>query len=236
MPAAALDTLSREDVAARLACPDARAVLIREGAEAGVAEAQAVWGQMLLDEGDEAAALAWFMRAAAQHHVMALNMVGRCYDLGWGTVIDKARAAACYRVAAERGLVEGMYNLATLLTLGEGVAQDRAAALTLFERAAAAGYAKAANHVGSFAEDGWVHPCDMALAMASYRVAAEGGDFRGAFNLARLLGDEGRVDEALGWIAKAGRWGNPAFLAKMRAWLARSPIPQFRQEGVAAPC
>jgi hypothetical protein len=236
MSIAALDRLSPEDVAARLRCPDARVALIRDGAMAGVAEAQAVWGQMLLDDGDPVSALGWFTRAAAQHHLMALNMVGRCYDLGWGAPIDKARAAACYRIAAERGQVEAMYNHATLLTLGEGVGQDRAAALALFERAAAAGYAKAANYVGSFAEDGWVHPRDMMRAMACYRMAAEGGDFRGAFNLARLLGDEGRVDEAITWIARVRDWGTSAFVAKAQGWLARSPIARFRTEGVAALC
>jgi hypothetical protein len=69
-----------------------------------------------------------------------------------------------------------------------------------------------------------------------YRVAAEGGDFRGAFNLARLLGEGGKVDEAIGWIAKAGTWGRAEFVTKMRAWLAASPIARFRSEGVAALC
>jgi hypothetical protein len=45
-----LDQLSSEEIAARLSgSPEERAALIREGAEAGVAEAQAVYGQMLLD-------------------------------------------------------------------------------------------------------------------------------------------------------------------------------------------
>ena len=66
-----------------------------------MAEAQAVLGQMLLDEGRAAEGFAWFNKAAAQGHLMALNMVGRCYDLGWGTPVDKARAAECFRVAAE---------------------------------------------------------------------------------------------------------------------------------------
>ena len=126
----ALDALSRDEIAARLAAPPAeRVAFLREAAEAGHAEAQAVYAQMLLDgigvAADPRAALDWFVKAAAQHHLMALNMVGRCYDLGWGTGIDKARAAACYRVAASRGLVEAMYNYATLLTLGQGVAEDK---------------------------------------------------------------------------------------------------------------
>src|SRR4051812_25859179 len=96
--------LSLEDVTARLAEPAQRAALIRDGAEAGVPEAQAVYGQMLLDQGDARRGFAWFNKAAAQGHLMALNMVGRCYDLGWGTTIDKVRAAECFRIAAERGL------------------------------------------------------------------------------------------------------------------------------------
>ena len=135
MSAEAIDCLSRDEIEARLSAgAEARAALIRAGAEAGVAEAQAVYGQMLLDGGgvkrDAAEALRWFRRAAAQQHLMALNMVGRCYELGWGTPVDKAKAADCYRVAAKRGLDWAMYNYATLLTLGEGVAEDKAAAST----------------------------------------------------------------------------------------------------------
>lgn len=234
-----IDALTPEAIAARLSgAPEERTALIREGAEAGLAEAQAVYGQMLLDGAgvpyNPAAALGWFVRAAAQHHLMALNMVGRCYDLGWGTGVDKARAAACYRVAAARGLVEAMYNHATLLALGEGVAEDRPAALALFERAAALGYAKAINHVGSFAEDGWVAPRDMAKAARCYERAAAGGDFRGCFNHARMLADTGRMDEALHWIRRAGALGNARFVAQVRDWLAACPHAALRSRGPAA--
>jgi TPR repeat protein len=159
----AIDTLTPAAIAARLSgSPEERAAFVREAADAGVAEAQAVYGQMLLDgtavAADRQAALGWFTKAAAQHHVMALNMVGRCYDLGWGTRVDKARAAECYRIAVERGLDWAMYNYATLLALGEGVAEDKPAALALLEKVAAMdsglASAKAINFVGSFAEDG----------------------------------------------------------------------------------
>jgi hypothetical protein len=228
-----LDTLSRDDVAVRLAgAPHERRGLIRAGAEAGVAEAQAVHAQMLLDDGDTAAAFAWFVKAAAQHHVMALNMVGRCYDLGWGTAPDKARAAACYRVAAERGLDWAMYNYATLLALGEGVAQDRAAALAWLEKAAGMGNAKAMNFVGSFAEDGWACARDMAAAAKWYARAAAGGDFRGCFNHARMLAEAGRADEALHWLRRAGETATPEFVAKAIAFCQASAA--LGEQGVAA--
>jgi TPR repeat protein len=216
----ALDTLSRDAIATRLSgLPGERVALIREGAEAGVAEAQAVWGQMLLDRGEPEQGFGWFNKAAAQGHLMALNMVGRCYDLGWGVAVDKVRAGECFRIAAGRGLDWAMYNYATALALGEGLTEDKAAALGWFEKAAAMGNAKAINHVGSFHEDGWVVPQDLARAAECYAKAAEGGDFRGAFNHARMLLSDGRVDAAREWLGKAVATGTPAFREKVAVWL-----------------
>ena len=225
-----LDSLSREAIAARLSgSPEERAALIRQGAESGVAEAQAVWGQMLLDGGDAAAGFAWFNKAAAQGHLMALNMVGRCYDLGWGVAVDKRRAGECFRIAAERGLDWAMYNYATALALGDGVTEDKPGALAWFEKAAALGNAKAVNHIGSFHEDGWVVERDMAKAAEFYARAAAGGDFRGAFNHARMLLDAGQVDEARGWLREAAETGTPAFVEKAKAWLAASHWPELAE-------
>ena len=183
---------------------------------------------------DARAGFGWFLKAAAQGHLMALNMVGRCYDLGWGVRVDKARAAECYRVAAEQGLDWAMYNYATLLALGEGVAEDKVAALGWFERAAKMGNAKAINFVGSFHEDGWVVARDLAKAAKLYARAAAGGDFRGMFNHARMLGAKGRTEEALGWIERAGATATPAFVAKAAAFLDTSSVPAFRARGRAA--
>lgn len=229
--------MSAGELAERLSGPG-RAALIAQAAKAGVAEAEAVWGQMLLDgteaPRDERAAFGWFMRAAARGHLMALNMVGRCYDLGQGVAVDKVRAAECFRVAAERGLVEAMYNRATALALGEGAAEDKAAALAWLERAAALGYAKAVNFVGSFREDGWACERDMQAAAACYARAAAGGDFRGMFNHARMLVAAGEPGRAIVWLERAGAAGNAAFVAKAADWLARSDEPRMRDEGLAA--
>ncbi|MCM8729922.1 tetratricopeptide repeat protein [Hephaestia sp. GCM10023244] len=231
-----IDALTAEEIAERLSgSPEGRTAFIRSAAEAGVAEAQAIYGQMLLDGVevalDQQAALDWFLKAAAQHHAMAINMVGRCYDLGWGTPVMKDRAAACFRIAAEMGLDWGMYNYATALALGEGVDEDKAAAFGWLEKAAAMGNAKAVNFVGSFHEDGWVVARDMAKAAECYARAAEGGDFRGCFNHARMLGIAGEVDEALVWLARAGETATAAFLDKAEAWLRRSDVPGFAEHG-----
>lgn len=231
--------LDAEALAQRLSgSPEERAGALREAAEAGLADAQALFGQVLLDGAgvaqDERAAFGWFNRAAAQGHLMALNMVGRCYDLGWGTPIDKARAAECYRISAGRGLEWGMYNYATLLTLGDGVAEDKAEALDWFRKAAALGNAKSHNYIGSFHEDGWVVERDLGVAEQHYRIAAEGGDFRGAFNLARLLSGRGEMDEALAWLGRVRETATPAFMAKAEQWLRGAPDEMLRSKGVNA--
>lgn len=195
-------------------------------------------GQMLLDgvevERDPLAAFDWFMRAAAQDHLIALNMVGRCYELGWGVAADFTRGAECYRVAAARGLTEAMYNYGTQLALGRGVPEDKAEALRWLRAAAEHGFAKADNFVGSFHEDGWATPVDLAAAVRCYERAAEGGDFRGCFNHARMLALEGRVEEARPWIARAVELCNPRFREQVRDWLARHEDLELRRAGLAA--
>jgi TPR repeat protein len=206
----AILAMSSEEVARRLiAPPEERAAFVRIAA-------------------DPQQAVRWFDSAARQGHVMAINMMGRCYDLGWGVPVDKVRAAQWFKAAADRGLDWGLYNYATALTLGDGVPEDKPAAFALFRRAATMGNAKAVNFVGSFYEDGWVVERDLDEAAYCYARAAEGGDFRGQFNHARMLAGAGKVDEALSWLAKVSETATDAFLTKARAWLEQSPDPALR--------
>jgi hypothetical protein len=237
----ALNAMGAAELARRLSGPrEEVAAFIREAAEAGSAEAQARFGQMLLDgdgvDADSRQALHWFERAAGQGHVEAINMVGRCHDLGWGTVVDKARAAAWFEAAARRGLTWGMYNYATALALGAGVAEDRPQALDWFRRAAAQGNAKAINFIGSFHEDGWVVERDLGEAARCYQRAAEGGDFRGQFNHARMLLAAGDSATALPWLERAWRGGNPRFRAQMADYAGSQPEPIRQAISQFPPC
>lgn len=234
-----LKAMSADELSVLLSPGNAeRPAVIRLTAEAGLSDAQALYGQMLLDgDGvaqDQRAAIGWFGKAAEQGHAMAINMIGRCYDQGWGVDIDKTRAAEWFKISADMGLDWGQYNYATLLALGQGVAEDKPAALALFEQAAAQGNAKAINFVGSFYEDGWVVDRDLAIAADHYRRAAEGGDFRGRFNHARMLADAGDIDAALHWLARISETATPAFVTKAAAWLAASGDDRLRTEGLAA--
>jgi len=226
-----LNAMPADEIARRLSGPpEERAAFVSAAARAGVAEAQAVYAQMLLDGAgcakDEPAAVAMFYKAAVQGHVMAMNMVGRCYDLGWGLAIDKARAAEWYRAAADRGLDWAMYNLATLMTLGQGVPEDLPGALALFRKAAdLTGNPKALNFIGSFHEDGWVVEASLAEAARFYARAAQGGDFRGMFNHGRMLIEAGDTSAAMDWIGRALAAGNDRFRGQVEAWLRERDLP-----------
>ena len=217
-----INALPADELRARLAGPDGDAFLL-EIAEAGSAEAQARLGQRLIDTGEAAKGFIWLHRAAEAEHLDAINMVGRCLDLGWGVAIDKTLAAQWFRAAAERGHGWAMYNYATALALGAGVEEDRDEALGWLRRADALGIAKAANFIGSFYEDGWAVDADMTQAARHYARAAAGGDFRGCFNHARMLIDAGKADAAVHWIKRAMTLGNDRFRAQVRNWLAARP-------------
>ena len=215
------------------ASPEAATALLGAGAEAGLPEAQAAYGQALLDgrgvAPDAAAALGWFRRAAAGGDAMGMNMAGRCFEKGWGTAGDRAEAARWYARAAQAGLDWGMYNYGSALALGAGVEKDEVAALAWFQRAGAMGHAKSVNFVGSFHEEGRVTARDRAKAAECFRVAAEGGDYRGAFNHARLLAEDGRLDEAATWIGRAAETAPAAFVERMKAWCEAAPVAALKE-------
>ena len=226
-------TLVAEDVATLMSGPPqvARATA-RDLAAKGSAAAQALLGQMLLDgfggPADPIEALGWFRRAADEGEPMALNMVGRCFENGWGVTADIAAAADWYRRAAERGGDWGMYNYATRLMLGDAGPVDRPGALAWFRKAAALGHAKSINVLGGFYEDGWEVERDLAKARDCYQRAADGGDFRGHFNLGRALASEGDVSGALARFEAAAAAATPAFVAKMVGLLRTAPVAAYR--------
>lgn len=204
--------------------PEGAAQALEQAARGGMALAQLYYGQFLLDgrgvAADPRAALHWFHQAAQAGLPMAMNMVGRCFDQGFGVAEDPVQAVAWFRAAAEQGLDWGLYNLATMLSLGRGVAEDKAQAFELFRQASAQGHAKSTNMVGIFHEDGWATPQNTMLAAYHFARAAEGGDFRGAFNHARMLIEAGQLDEALTWLETAYAGGHARFRDQMADWLA----------------
>lgn len=205
---------------------------IRVLALAGNPEAQVVLGQMLLDgtavPRDPARAFGWFLASARAGHPMGQNMLGRVLENGWGIASDITSACVWYRRAAEAGLDWGMYNYATQLVLGGGMPVDRKQAFAWFVRAVALGHAKSANILGGFYEDGWEVVPDREQARSLYGRASEGSDFRGHFNLARLLVEDGRIDEAVPLLVWARDGATDGFRNLMRHWVLILAIPALQ--------
>jgi TPR repeat protein len=233
-----LRSWSAEELAKQLSGPRGdMAEILRVGAEAGLPDAQALYGQLLLDgdgiDRSEAEALRWFTAAAKSGHVMAMNMIGRCCENGWGTHRDTKLAAQWYQSAADLGLDWAMYNLATLYCLGEGVPEDRELALALYRKAAGLGHIKSLSMIGGFFEDGWTVEPSIQTAAEYYRLGAEGGDFRAQFNHARMLAGAGDFSGAERWLSVMTQTATPAFVAKATRWLEANPSVDVRRLAAA---
>lgn len=206
---------------------------IRQAAAAGDVGAQLSWGHMLLDGHGVArnpeAALRWFQIAARSRNADAINMVGRCHELGWGTDLSARMAAHCYRVAAGMGHAWAQFNLASLMLIVNGAEGDRGEVLALLARSARRGNAKAMNLIGQACEEGWRGPPKIAAARRWYARAAKRGCFRGAFNTARHVMDDGDVEGAVVWLkcSVAAAPGN--FCAGLGDYLAAHPDPRLRE-------
>lgn len=208
--------------------PREAARTILAAAETGLADAQVMLGQILLEgrgiQRDPVLAVRWFRIARAQGNAMAHNMLGRCLEHGWGCNPNLWAAAGEYTRAAEQGLDWAMYNLANLFATGRGVAQDQAKALALYRQAAELGHAKSMNMMGRYLEEGLVVPADPAAALKWYRRSAEAGDFRGQFSYAAVLVFQQRWDEARHWLIQALANGHLKFLRKARDELLTARI------------
>ena len=232
--AATIRQASAERLAAAFAAPPEEAApWVEAAAKYGMPRAMVFWGHYLLDAlggvaQDRAAACAWFRIAAEAGEVEGMNMLGRCFENGWGVAVDEAEATHWFRRAAEAGLDWGQYNLGNMLLQGRGVPEDRAEALRWYRAAAAQGHAKSINMVARFLEEGWDGPADPRGAARLYALSAELGDFRGQFNLGALLAAQGHMDQATHWFRVAAQGAHDGFRRSMAERLAARPEPELR--------
>jgi hypothetical protein len=204
---------------------------VTAAANSGLTEAQLRLGRMRLSgDGiakDEAEALAWFARAAECGNAEAHNMLGRCLENGWGAAPDAERAATHYAIAACAGDAWAQYNLGHLFLDGIGVPRDRDEAFLWYSRAAEQGHVRAMNLAARCAEEGWGCARDASVAREWYRRSAEGGYFRGAYNYATVLLDEGCIVGAAVWFRRAIESAPEATRANMLAALSHSADPRL---------
>lgn len=230
--------LDTDVLEARLAAnPREAASAILGAAKRGIASAQLVYAQLLLDGRgvvrNPVAALAWFERAAESGEPEGWNMVGRCHEKGWGTPQDYRRAMPYFEQAIALGHVWAKVNLAQIL-MRLGNPADRPRAYRLFEEAAKAGNLKAINSLARFLEEGWAGPADPSRATTLYRLAAGRGDHWAQFNLATLLYAHGDHGEALNWLGRCIDKSDDGFRRRIAQVLLDHPDERLRRAGADA--
>ncbi|MEH2512896.1 TPR repeat protein [Nitrobacteraceae bacterium AZCC 1564] len=229
-----LENLSKEEWDVILSKdPIEAARWIYAAATYGNIDAQLHWAQMLLDgigtARDPEAAFRWFGIAALSKRADAINLLGRCHELGWGTPVDFGKAAEHYREAAAKSSDWARFNLGCLMLEGKGVARDADEAFRLFVRAVEQGHVKSLNMVGRCYENGWGCTQDLAEAIQWFRRSAEAGDFRGQYSYAQVFIERGMVDDALPWLRLAIDQSHVELCREMAKVLSEHPEPRLRE-------
>lgn len=120
---------------------------------------------------DDAQAVAWFQRAAAQADAPA-----QCNLVKWlVNGADVVQGIALCKKAAERGYAQAQLGLGLCYNSGRGVAKDEAEAVKRLRLAAEQGEPDAQCNLGLCARNGKGLPTDDVEAVKWYRLAAEQG-------------------------------------------------------------
>lgn len=150
-------------------------------------KAELYLGQWNLDRGEFDQAFLFFSKAAVTGHPVALNMLGRSYERGWGVMRDVVRARTLFEAAIDAGDGWACFNLADLYLVGDGVPRHLERAYMLYVEAARRGVTKSYNMLGLLHEEGFTdHPPDRSYAIQLYKAGADTGDKWAYLNLERI--------------------------------------------------
>lgn len=104
-------------------------------AERGDAEAQAILGAMYYKDQDYAQAIQWYQKSADQGNIYSQNNLGIMYKTGQGVRQDYAKALDLFKKAADQDSADSQFNLGIMYYKGEGVRQNEAIAKEFFGKA-----------------------------------------------------------------------------------------------------
>jgi TPR repeat protein len=201
---------------------------VREKAEEGVADAQALLGILLLQglgvARNEKKALEWLEKAGEQGDAVAACYLGWVYSTGRGVDKDRDRAVRWYRKSADKGHPEAMNWMGCAYSNGWGVKKDNEKAAEWLREAADKGYVRAASNLGLMYRNGWGVVKDEKKAVAWFAKAAGKGDSRAAYYLGEAY-DLGRgvvqdASKAAEWYEKAGKKGHASAMTALGSMYA----------------
>jgi TPR repeat protein len=125
---------------------------------------------------NEAKAVEWYQKAAAQGNALAQNDLGDMYANGRGVVKNEAKAVEWYEKAATQGNATAQFNLGVAYVHGRGVAKNEAKAVEWYEKAATQGLAYAQTNLGKMYANGRGIAQDYSEALRLFQQAAAQGE------------------------------------------------------------
>jgi len=156
---------------------------------------------------DQAAALEWYRKAAAQGVPGAARQLGWAYAYGRGVDKDPKQALEWFRKSAAGGNAAGMFGLGWCYKHGVGIAQDDAQAASWFRKAADGGDALGRTNLGWYYWQGVGVPKDPKRAFALFEKAAEQGNDDAMDDLGWMYRDgsgaEKDAQKAMEWFRKS---------------------------------
>lgn len=175
---------------------------------------------------DATLARQWFA-LAGQQLAAATNMLGRCWEKGWGGPKNEVLARQHYQRAIKQGSLWARYNLANMYATGRGGACDQTLALHLYQEAALAGHAKSMNLLGRYLEEGIACSAQPEAALYWYEQSAQAGDFRGQFSLAAVYYAQGNYTDCCYWLWQSLHNGHSAFIKQAAKQLTYFTNPRL---------
>ena len=169
--------------------------LYRQAAEKGDAEAQYIYGGMLLQgqgtDPDQRAGFKWLMQAAEGGKTTpeSLAIIGRMYLRGLTVPQSFLEAKKWLVQGAEQGSLGAQVDLAYMLYHGLGGKRDYAKALQLYEKAAFQGDTLAQANTGLLYASGTGTGIDRAKGYAWYSLAASRGNTTATINRNELMAE-----------------------------------------------
>ncbi|MFT4550353.1 MAG: TPR repeat protein [Verrucomicrobiales bacterium] len=124
---------------------------------------------------EEANALGWYAKAAAEGHADAQCIIATMYAEGQRVPRDDAKAIYWYHKSAEQGHPAAEFQMGLRYYSGGGVQKDPRKAFNYYRRAALQGHAKAQFNLGIMYTNGVHILRDEISAYAWFTIAAAGG-------------------------------------------------------------
>lgn len=187
---------------------------------------------------DDAQALTWFKKAAAQGHTKAEVSLGSIYAHGFGVPADFVESIRWYRLAAAKGDTTAQYNLGLDYAHAHGVELNQHQAARWFRKAADQGHARAQFNLGELTESGQGVPQSDLDAFILYSLASEHENQEHIFGKAKadeVIANRARTELRLSPAQRAAasrqiaarktlaavhprKFGAPGMIGRSRGW------------------